>query len=112
MLDPAAETRRIVIGALAELLTREGITRSIDDQTKPLEELGLKSEHGVELACILEDRLHIEIPEEANPLVDDSPLVFSGEDGRHGLVHSQTTPSGSRPSVGTQTPGLPTTPGL
>lgn len=43
-----------------------------DPQDKVLRHWGLDSQHGIELACELEDRLGINIPLKDNPLVDDS----------------------------------------
>lgn len=66
--------RAALIKALDELRVNEGPPdqKPIIGRTKPIEDLGLTSEDGVELACILEDELGISIDDRINPLVHDS----------------------------------------
>jgi acyl carrier protein len=40
-------------------------------KTNPFADLGKDSHDGVVVACLLSERLGIEIPDDANPLVDD-----------------------------------------
>jgi acyl carrier protein len=59
-----------VIAALHELLGDKDVDQ-IDDDTKPIGQLGLRSPDGVDFACELSERLGFEIPDTFNPLVDD-----------------------------------------
>ena len=68
------EVRRIVIESLLEILHGDGRSEipEINDQTDPIRELGLTSEDGIEVACLLSCKLKFEIPLEINPFTDDA----------------------------------------
>ena len=67
------EIRRIVIASLREILQGDGRAEipAIDDRTDPIRDLGLTSEDGLEVACLLSYRLNFEIPPAVNPFTDD-----------------------------------------
>lgn len=56
---------------VGELLTRGGHPSAVDDNSNLLH-AGLTSQDGVELACDLEARLGITVPDDFNPLVHES----------------------------------------
>jgi hypothetical protein len=60
-----------VIQSLREILADREVP-PIDESTDPMWGLGLDSEDGVDLACTLSDKLHYDIPDKINPLVDDA----------------------------------------
>lgn len=67
------EVHKLVIESLMELLTRNKTTGLplINEHSDPIKDLGLCSEDGIELACLLSIKLGFEIPHELNPLKDD-----------------------------------------
>lgn len=68
------EIRRIVVEALREMVERDekGDIPAIDDRTDPIRHLDLQSEDGIEVACLLSEKLDFEIPHEVNPFTDDT----------------------------------------
>jgi hypothetical protein len=68
------EIRRIVIESLLELVSRgkEIELPVVNEATDPIKNLGLCSEDGIELACLLSLKLGFEIPHELNPIKDDA----------------------------------------
>jgi acyl carrier protein len=71
MPEHTSETiREHIIAALHDLLGDKDVG-SIDDDTNPIGQLGLRSPDGVDFACELSVRLGFEIPDKLNPLVDD-----------------------------------------
>jgi acyl carrier protein len=66
------ETKRAVTEALSMILQRKGRNAQIHEGANVLQDLGLDSADGVEIACVLEDILGIKIPQDANPLIDDA----------------------------------------
>jgi len=57
--------------ALRQLLERRGDATLIEANTKPITNLGLASEDGVEFECIVETLLDVTLPNQINPFVDD-----------------------------------------
>ena len=74
MIWNTEQIRKIVIDSIAELLQGDGRGElpKIIDQTDPIRELGLTSQDGIELACLLSYKLGFEIPPEINPFKDDA----------------------------------------
>src|SRR6266566_9487183 len=68
------QIRKIVLDSIVELLQGDGRGElpPIIDQTDPIRELGLSSEDGIEIACLLSYKLGFEIPPEINPFKDDA----------------------------------------
>lgn len=64
------EVRECVIAALKDVLP-PGDSRQINDDTNPIQQLGLDSHDGVAYACALSERLLHDIPVDMNPFVDD-----------------------------------------
>jgi acyl carrier protein len=61
-----------IFKVLAEILQSDLEKRIvITHKTNPFIDLGKDSHDGVVVACLLSERLGIEIPDDANPLVDD-----------------------------------------
>lgn len=67
------DVRRLVIESLREMLKQDAMTDipKIDDGTEPIRDLGRDSPDGVEIACILSEKLDFHIPDKINPFVDD-----------------------------------------
>lgn len=70
MMANTEDVRECVIAALKDVLP-PGDARPIDDDTDPIQGLGLDSHDGVAYACALSERLHHDIPVDMNPFVDD-----------------------------------------
>ena len=67
--------REAVIGALDELLDELGADHgAITDDSFPIGDLGLDSADGIDFACRLSDKLRVEVPNDANPFVDDEKV--------------------------------------
>lgn len=66
------QIRRAVTESVWKLMKRSGHTGDVSSGSDVIRGLGLTSEDGVELACMLEAALNIRIPHDANPLVDES----------------------------------------
>lgn len=64
------EVQNCVITSLRETLNKDETTE-INGDTDPIRGLGLDSDDGVDLACILSEKLGYDIPDNINPLVDD-----------------------------------------
>jgi len=66
--------RKIVIESILEILHGDGRgdIPPIVDETNPIRELGLTSQDGIEIACLLSYKLKFEIPPEINPFTDDT----------------------------------------
>jgi acyl carrier protein len=98
-MDPSRkEISERVIECLREISPDEN-PPPIDDETNPMWKLGLDSHDGVNLACKLTEKLHYEIPDDINPLVDDEQhrprlvgeiislvcgLIAAGKEQNHG----------------------------
>lgn len=67
-----ASVREAVTMCVSRLMTRSGHTGHVSAESDVIRGLGLTSEDGVELACMLEAALDIRIPHDANPLVEES----------------------------------------
>lgn len=67
------KVRSVIIESLIEVLQGDGKGEipAIDDKTDPLRDLGLDSEDGIEVACLLSYKLNFDIPPEVNPFIDD-----------------------------------------
>ena len=61
----------MVIESLCKTLGDKHPTAPIDDDTDPINELGLESLDGLAFACILSAKLPYQIPADINPLVND-----------------------------------------
>ena len=66
------QIERAVNDAIRQLLERAGHPPEFTADEDVIGALGLCSEDGIELACVLETALGIKIPEAENPLIDDS----------------------------------------
>lgn len=67
--------RNAVIGALGELLDELGAEHDeITDALRPIGDLNLDSADGIDFACRLGERLGVDVPNEANPFVDDEAV--------------------------------------
>jgi len=64
------DIKTVVIKSLLLLIAEKGVPE-IGEGTDPIHELGLTSKDGLDLACILSDKLGYVIPDDLNPLVDD-----------------------------------------
>lgn len=64
------EVLRCVIDSIRDMMT-ETPDASIEEDTDPIQNLGLDSFDGVACACSMSDRLGFDIPTELNPFVDD-----------------------------------------
>lgn len=67
-----AKVRTAVFESLRELMEQAGVDATIDDDLTPIFKGGLDSVYGLTLALMLEEKLEISIPDEMNPLVDDT----------------------------------------
>lgn len=65
------QIRRAVTESVSKLMERSGRTGQLSSGVDIIRGLGLTSEDGIELACMLETALQIRIPRHANPLIDD-----------------------------------------
>ena len=63
--------REALVHALREI-AKQKCPAEFSDDINVLRECDLDSQHGLELACDLSDRLGIDIPANENPLVEDS----------------------------------------
>src|SRR5690242_8208646 len=61
----------MVIECLCKSLGDKHPTTPIDDDTDPINELGLESLDGLDFACVLSKKLSYQIPADINPLVND-----------------------------------------
>jgi|GEM_PF-5867468 len=68
----ADQIRRAVTESVSILMQRSGHAGQVSSDADVIRGLGLTSEDGVELACMLESALNIHIPHDANPLIDES----------------------------------------
>lgn len=66
------QIRLAVTRGVTKLMERSGRAGRVPSSGDTLSNLGLASEDGVELACILEATLKIRIPHDANPLIEES----------------------------------------
>jgi acyl carrier protein len=64
------DVRNCVIESLREIVGDRTVPE-IDEQTDPIRGLCLDSKDGVDMACILSEKLNYNIPDTINPLVDD-----------------------------------------
>lgn len=70
---PNAQQIQVAVRAsVSKLMERSGHAGQISSASDVIRGLGLTSEDGVELACMLEAILNIRIPHDANPLIDES----------------------------------------
>ena len=63
------DIRREIVDAI-EVVAGEDFS-ALEDEDRPITDLGLKSEHGVDFAGEIEIRFQIEIDPKINPFVDD-----------------------------------------
>lgn len=66
-----SEIRKAVLECIAEVLGDREVPE-ITDRTDPIRDLGLDSEDGVAIACALAEKFDCPIPDNVNPIVDDS----------------------------------------
>ena len=68
------QIRKMIIDCILETLQGDGNNdlSPLDDQTDPVRELGLPSDDGIVIACLLSNKLGFEIPVEINPFIDDA----------------------------------------
>ena len=66
-----SDIRDAVLECIREVLDGRDVPE-VTDRTDPVRDLGLDSEDGVAIACSLAEKFDCPIPDNINPIVDDS----------------------------------------
>jgi acyl carrier protein len=69
--DSPEKVRAVFVATLQEFLGTKA-PKEIHDTADPIKDLGLDSMDGVDFACVLSEKFGCRIPDDLNPLVDDT----------------------------------------